>query len=320
MKKIIFSLAAILALTPLAVFAQASTCSVTKYQKASYTADGHNKMDIVDTAVSAKMFNTLVAAVKAAGLVDTLKSDGPFTVFAPTDAAFEKLPAGTVENLLKPENKDMLVKILTYHVVPGKVKAAQVVNLDSAKTAQGQAVNIKVKNGGVFLNGSTKVIKTNIMTSNGIIHVIDSVLMPPMKPMEKDIVDTAVSTDMFNTLVAAVKAAGLVDTLKGDGPFTVLAPTDAAFKKLPAGTVENLLKPENKDMLVKILTYHVIPGEVRAADVIRLKKAKTVQGQNIRIKTKMGKVMLNGKTNVIKTDVDASNGVIHVIDTVLIPR
>jgi uncharacterized surface protein with fasciclin (FAS1) repeats len=318
MKKIIFSLVAVLALTPIAIFAQSSTCSKkdAEYQKANYTKAAYAEMDIVDTAVSAKMFNTLVAAVKAADLVSTLKSTGPFTVFAPTDAAFAKLPKGTVENLLKPENKDILVKILTYHVVPGKVTASDVVKLNSAKTAEGQNISIMVKNGGVLLNNSTKVIKTDIEATNGVIHVIDSVLMPPTK---KDIVDTAVSTNMFNTLVAAVKAAGLVDTLKGDGPFTVLAPTDEAFAKLPKGTVENLLKPENKDMLVKILTYHVIPGEVKAADVVKLKKAKTVQGQDVKIQAKNGKVMIN-KSNVIKTDVEASNGVIHVIDTVLMPK
>jgi len=149
-----------------------------------------------------------------------------------------------------------------------------------------------------------------------VIHVIDTVLMPPMKA---DIVDTAISAKMFNTLVAAVKAAGLVDTLKGAGPFTVLAPTDEAFAKLPKGTVENLLKPENKDTLVKILTYHVIPGNVKAADVVKLKSAKTVGGQSVKIKTKNGKVMID-KANVIKTDIETSNGVIHVIDTVLMPN
>ena len=185
--------------------------------------------DIVDTAVSAKVFTTLVAAVKAADLVDVLKSKGPFTVFAPTDDAFKKLPEGTIANLLKPENKDMLISILKYHVVSGKVLASDVVKLNSATTVEGQDVSIKVMNGSVFLNGSSKVLKTDIAASNGVIHVIDTVLMPPMK---KNIVETAVSTNMFNTLVAAVKAAGLAETLMGDGPFTVLAPTDEAFKKL----------------------------------------------------------------------------------------
>src|SRR3954471_21501952 len=132
--------------------------------------------DIVDTAVAAK-FNTLVAAVKAAGLVDTLKGPGPFTVFAPTDEAFAKLPAGTVENLLKPENKDQLQKVLTYHVVSGKVTAKDVMHLDTAKTVEGGSLAITKAGGGVMVNGA-KVTKTDIMTSNGVIHVIDTVLLP----------------------------------------------------------------------------------------------------------------------------------------------
>jgi uncharacterized surface protein with fasciclin (FAS1) repeats len=137
--------------------------------------------------------------------------------------------------------------------------------------------------------------------------------------MKKDIVDTAVSTGMFNTLVAAVKAAGLVDTLKGSGPFTVFAPTDEAFAKLPAGTVEKLLLPENKAMLAKILTYHVVAGNAMAADVVKMKSWKTVAGQDIWVKAKGGKVLIND-ANVIKADVGTSNGTIHVIDTVLMPK
>jgi uncharacterized surface protein with fasciclin (FAS1) repeats len=148
------------------------------------TAGGNyaKKMDIVDTAVSAGSFNTLVAAVKAAGLVDTLKGDGPFTVFAPTDEAFAKLPAGTIENLLKPENKDQLTAILTYHVISGKVKAKDVVKLSSATTVQGSDVTIMVKNGGVVLNNDSNVTSTDIATSNGVIHVIDTVILPSSNP------------------------------------------------------------------------------------------------------------------------------------------
>lgn len=135
---------------------------------------------------------------------------------------------------------------------------------------------------------------------------------------DKTIVENAVNIEGFKTLVAAVKAAGLVDTLSGDGPFTVFAPTDEAFAKLPKGTVENLLKPENKDQLVAVLTYHVVPGAVMAKDVVNLKKAKTAQGANIRISVADGKVKVN-KANVVKTDVKSSNGVIHVIDAVILP-
>jgi uncharacterized surface protein with fasciclin (FAS1) repeats len=136
---------------------------------------------------------------------------------------------------------------------------------------------------------------------------------------EKDIVDTAVEAGSFNTLVAAVKAADLVETLKGEGPFTVFAPTDDAFAKLPAGTVDDLLKPENKAKLQAILTYHVVAGKVMAADVVKLDSAKTVNGQNLTIKVQSGTVMVDNAT-VVKTDIPASNGVIHVIDTVVLPK
>ncbi|MGI2945375.1 fasciclin domain-containing protein [Vibrio diabolicus] len=137
--------------------------------------------------------------------------------------------------------------------------------------------------------------------------------------MKADIVDVATENGSFNTLVAAVKAADLVDTLKGEGPFTVFAPTDDAFAKLPDGTIDMLLMPENKDKLVSILTYHVVPGKVMAADVVKLDKATTVQGQDVMIKTMGDKVMVND-ANVKATDVKAKNGVIHVIDTVIMPK
>ena len=141
----------------------------------------------------------------------------------------------------------------------------------------------------------------------------------PAAAQGKDIVDTAVGAGSFKTLAAALQAAGLVETLKGSGPFTVFAPTDEAFAKLPAGTVENLLKPENKAKLVALLTYHVVPGKVTAAQVMKMNSAKTVQGQTVRIAASNGTVMVNG-ASVVKADVAASNGVIHVIDTVIMPK
>ena len=136
---------------------------------------------------------------------------------------------------------------------------------------------------------------------------------------KKDIVDTAVAAGSFKTLVAAVQAAGLVETLKGEGPFTVLAPTDEAFAKLPKGTVESLLKPENKAKLVAVLTYHVIPGKAMAKDVVKLTEAKTVQGSSVKVTVKDGAVKVDG-ANVVKTDIETSNGVIHVIDAVILPK
>lgn len=135
----------------------------------------------------------------------------------------------------------------------------------------------------------------------------------------KDVVETAVAADCFKTLAAALDAADLVETLKGKGPFTVFAPTDEAFAKLPEGTLEDLLKPENKAQLVAILTYHVVPGKLMAADVVKLSKAKTVQGSEVKITVEGDKVMVDN-ANVTKTDIDCKNGVIHVIDAVILPK
>jgi transforming growth factor-beta-induced protein len=178
--------------------------------------------------------------------------------------------------------------------------------------------------GNVYLNDNVKVVTTDIEAANGVIHVIDAVLLPPTEEApastdKMDIVDTAVADGRFKTLAAALTAAGLVDTLKGEGPFTVFAPTDDAFAALPAGTIDSLLKPENKQQLIDILTYHVVPGKVMASDVTGLEKAATVLGKDISIKVQDGKVILNDKVQVILTDIETSNGVIHVIDGVLLP-
>jgi uncharacterized surface protein with fasciclin (FAS1) repeats len=282
--------------------------------KAPASTNAAAQATIVETAVAAGNFKTLVAAVQAAGLVDTLNGKGPFTVFAPTDAAFAKLPAGTLEMLLKPENKAKLAAILTYHVVPGAVKAADVVKLKYAGTVNGQRVDIKVDGAKVTVDGAA-VTATDIACSNGVIHVIDAVILP----VDGTVVDVAVKNGSFNTLVAAIKAAGLVETLSGKGPFTILAPTDAAFAKLPAGTLEMLLKPENKKQLVEILTFHVVPGVAAYSDaVVKMTEVPTVLGSPVAVKVVGGKVMLNGAT-VVAADVEATNGVIHVIDTVLMP-
>ena len=270
--------------------------------------------DLVDTAVAAGSFTKLATALTAADLVTTLKGPGPFTVFAPTDAAFAKLPAGTLENLLKPENKAALIDVLTYHVVSGKVAAADVVKLSHATTVEKQDVAIVVSGAKVTVNDAT-VTTTDIAAANGIIHVIDTVLLPP----SKDIVDTAVGAASFTKLAVALTAADLASTLEGAGPFTVFAPTDAAFAKLPAGTLDNLLKPENKAMLQAVLKYHVVSGKVYAGDVVTLSKATTLGGADIAVAVNGDAVKLNTTSTVTRVNVLATNGVIHVIDTVLLP-
>ena len=296
---------------------------------------------IVDIAVADGRFETLVAALQAAKLVETLQGDGPFTVFAPTDDAFAALPEGTVESLL--EDIPALTDILLYHVVAGDVRAADVVTLESAVTVQGEAVSITVQGDSVRINDANVVI-TDIVAANGVIHVVDAVLLPPeptvqatqaeqeqqdQQPEETEqaeqaeqpeqpgtIVDIAVADGRFETLVAAVQAAGLVETLQGDGPFTVFAPTDDAFAALPEGTLEALL--EDIPTLTDILLYHVVSGDVRATDVVTLESAVTVMGESVTITVEGDSVRINDSL-VIIADIVASNGVIHVIDAALLP-
>lgn len=288
-------------------------CSSQSYDHAQVTHVAWSaEKDIVDTAVAAGSFKTLAAALKAADLIDVLKGDGTFTVFAPTDEAFAALPKGTVENLLKPENKEMLRSVLLYHVVGGELNAEKVLGESTLTTVNGQRVDISKKWGKAKIDGAT-IVKTDIGASNGVIHVIDAVIMPETKTIP----EVAEEAGSFGTLLAAVKAAGLAETLMGEGPFTVFAPTDEAFQAL-GGTVQELLKPENRGKLKSILTYHVVPGRVYASDVVKLHDAKTVNGASVEISTKGGTVMID-KATVVKTDIEAANGVIHVIDGVLIP-
>ena len=291
--------------------------------------------DIVDNAVLASNVTTVVAAVKVAGLVDTLKSAGPFTVFAPTNAAFVKLPIGTVATLLKPENKSQLVDILTYHVVAGRYKTADLKDGMTLATVEGKTLSIKKDGMKIWINGSAMIETPDVISSNGVTHVIDTVLLPPSKSAymtdgvevggalmvrSLDIVDNAVNASNVTTVVAAVKAAGLVDTLKGAGPFTVFAPTNAAFVKLPIGTVATLLKPENKSQLVDILTYHVVAGRYKTADLKDGMTLATVEGKTLSIKKDGMKIWINGSAMIETPDVISSNGVTHVIDTVLLPK
>jgi uncharacterized surface protein with fasciclin (FAS1) repeats len=276
---------------------------------------------IVDVAVSDERFSTLVTALTEAGLVETLQGEGPFTVFAPTNDAFAALPEGTLDALLA--DKAALTDVLLYHVVPGKVMAADVVTLDEAETAQGEAVAIAVDGDKVMINES-QVIIPDIEASNGVIHVVDAVLVPSADEaamdeamMEESIVDIAVADERFSTLVTALTEAGLVETLQGEGPFTVFAPTDDAFAALPEGTLDALLA--DKAALTDVLLYHVVAGKVMAADVVTLDEAETVQGEVVAITVDGDKVMVND-SEVIITDIEGANGVIHVVDAVLVPH
>jgi uncharacterized surface protein with fasciclin (FAS1) repeats len=267
--------------------------------------------DIVSIAVGDGRFETLVAAVQAAGLENALRGEGPLTVFAPTDEAFAALPDGTVESLLA--EPEALSQILLYHVVEGQVMAEDVIRLNQAQTLQGQYVDISVEGGEVMIDDA-QVLIADIQVSNGVIHVIDRVILPE----SRDIVDIAAEDGRFETLVAAVQAAGLENALRGEGPLTVFAPTDEAFNALPEGTVEALLG--DIPQLTDILLYHVTEGRVMASDILALAgdPLATLSGEDAMVAVSDGQVMI-GDAQVIITNIEASNGVIHVIDAVLLP-
>ena len=301
---------------------------------------------VVDVAVGSGAFPTLVAAVQAAGLVDVLSGEGPFTVFAPTEEAFAAALAAlgmSAEDLLA--DTELLTAVLTYHVLPVAAPAEVVVTLDgqSVATVGGAEVVISVADGVVMVNDAT-VVTADIAASNGVIHVIDTVLLPPIdaaaepeamdaapEPEAMDaapdaaelgtVVDVAVGSGAFPTLVAAVQAAGLVDVLSGEGPFTVFAPTEEAFAAALAAlgmSAEDLLA--DTELLTAVLTYHVLPVAAPAEVVVTLdgQSVATVGGAEVVISVADGVVMVNDAT-VVTADIAASNGVIHVIDTVLLP-
>jgi uncharacterized surface protein with fasciclin (FAS1) repeats len=272
------------------------------------TADGN----IVQTAVAAGQFNTLASLLTKAGLADTLSTGGPFTVFAPTDAAFAKVPQATLDALAADPAK--LKSVLLYHVVAGKVGSADVVKLTSAKTLEGQSLPIKITDGSVYVGGA-KVTTPDVTASNGVIHVIDSVLIPPAAPT-KNILQTAGAAGQFKTLTSLISKAGLVGALKAEGPFTVFAPTDAAFAKVPKRTLAALAADKAK--LRAVLLYHVVKGKVTAAKIVELDSVRTLNGKRAPIEVMGRKVMIDGAT-VNTADITASNGVIHVVNKVLIP-
>ncbi|MBK1828460.1 CIA30 family protein [Haloferula rosea] len=281
----------------------------------TYGAKESGSKDVVALALADGRFKVLATALTEAKLVKVLQGKGPFTVFAPTDEAFAKLPKGTVESLLKPENREKLQAILKYHVVPGAVDLSGALKAGSAKTVLGEPVKIAFSKGKVRVNDAS-LVDADIEASNGVIHVIDSVILPP-EP-KKDLASVAKRAGKFKTLLAAIEAAGLSDALAGDSPLTILAPTDEAFKALPKGTVESLLKPENRNKLREILMLHAVNGKVSAGDALNAGSAKALNGDKLGFTIDKGLFKVNGAT-ILKTDISCDNGVIHVIDKVLLP-
>jgi uncharacterized surface protein with fasciclin (FAS1) repeats len=285
--------------------------------------------NIMDIAAADSRFDTLEAAIKAAGLADTLaSSSNSFTVFAPTDDAFAALPAGTVESLLA-DPKGALTNVLLYHVVAGAKDSSAVLASSSLTTVYGTDLAVSVRDGKAYVNDS-QIIITDIQAKNGIIHVIDAVLIPTGAPEKMEdkmetaksdlptIAEIAIADGRFNTLVAALTAADLAGTFLAPGDYTVFAPTDDAFAALPAGTIDALLA-DPKGALTDILLYHVVGDSLSRDQIATDDTIFTLNGKALVVSHNGTNIVDIGGAKLLITDIQASNGVIHVIDRVLIP-
>ena len=264
--------------------------------------------DIVGTALTSGMFTELAGLVADAGLIPTLRG-GPFTVFAPTDAAFAKLPTDVLHAVQ--DDPKTLARVLTYHVVAGALAVADLQE-GELETVSGDMLTITKHDGTTFVNGNA-ITTPDVAASNGVIHVMSDVLVPPLG----DIVDVATALPDFTTLAKLVTAAKLVDTLRGDGPFTVFAPVDAAFAALPKATLDAVLA--DPVLLAAELTYHVVAGKLSTADLVD-GKLETVAGVDLTVShDKDGNVLIDGNPIAV-ANVEATNGIIQVMGAVLVPQ
>jgi uncharacterized surface protein with fasciclin (FAS1) repeats len=278
---------------------------------------------VLGVAQTDARFSILVEAVNAAGLADTLVGPGPFTVFAPTNDAFAALLAElgvSKEALLA--NRPLLTAVLTYHVLPAKVERAGVPLGRAITTVQGGIFKIDASGSALVItdgrNRNSTIIATDLQARNGVVHAVDRVLLPA----DKNIVQTAASLPPFSILVEAVLAAGLDGALSGPGPFTVFAPTNEAFAALLAelGLSQQALLADTA-LLTRVLTYHVVPGRVLEADVPLGSPVATLQGDTLTVDASLTITDPRGRrAGITATDVLTSNGVIHVIDRVILPR
>jgi len=302
---------------------------------ATLATDHHPTQNIVELAESTKDLSTLVSALVAADLTDALSqhSRSGQTVFAPTNEAFDALPAGTLDDLMKPENKGNLTELLLEHVLPGTILSRYLTYTDSFRTEANTVLVSSVTHAGDVLvaplsadNVFSKVTAADNYATNGVVHIIDRVLVPTPQTPTPNLVQLCESTPNLSILTAALVAADLTDTLSdASKKFTVFAPTDDAFNALPAGVLDNLMKPENKQELADILTYHVLPEQVKSTDLNPFQAVTTVEGKPLHVTKWGGKVQVGPSLlsadlkNVIAADNLASNGVAHIIDGVLLP-
>ncbi len=278
---------------------------------------GTSSVNVIDQLKTTKSLSTLAAAIDAAGLTETLRTGGPYTIFAPDNISFELLGKSTVDDLLKPANKARLAAILSLHVVPGRLSAGDLQRAPGGKVKAltGQDLELSRRDGRVTVNGAG-VRQADVLASNAVIHIIDTVLIPAPSTAPIAAIDQAKLSGL-TTFVAAVEAAGLTSTLQGPGPYTMFVPDNVAFELLGPGAATNLLKPENKAALAAKLQVHVVSGRYTAADIAKLRvDVKNLAGNNMVFGNNRGRVTVS-RAGILKADIITNNGVIHIIDTVL---
>jgi len=271
--------------------------------------DPDQELNIVETAEDAGGFTTLLSVASDLGLAETLRNE-ELTVFAPTDQAFGKLPAGLLEDL----TDEQLTEIILYHLLEGTVESTQIASQQDAVTEQGERILLQSNADGVTVNGRSSVVSADIEASNGVIHAVDEVLLPAAY-REPGIIETAEEAGNFSILLGAIEDAGLTTTLQFLGPFTVFAPSDAAFQELGIETVESL----TDEQLNSVLTYHVLDGEVPSSALQPTQTVAALNGENLFITLENDEVMVNGTGSVTSADINAENGVIHAVNQVLLP-
>lgn len=266
---------------------------------------------IIDAAREAGTFTTLLGALDQTGLTATLEGEGPFTVFAPTDEAFDLLPTDALAGL----DADTLTRILTFHVVAGELAATDVAGSTSLDTVEGSPLSVGIFGAALLLDGLAQIRQTDVIADNGVIHVIDGVMLPPDVDFPGDLVDALSAYPVFSTLVSGLQAADLVDTLRTDNDgagFTVFAPIDPAFDDLGVD-LASLTTPQ----LSALLRNHVVGEEVAAADVVAMDAVPTLQPGQVSVDVIGDRVVLDDEADIIRADLRTSNGIIHVIDAVL---
>lgn len=273
----------------------------------SSTSADDSAPTIVEIAAGDADFSILVDALVSTGLDATLDGDGPFTVFAPTNTAFSALPEGTLTALTNEQLQD----ILLYHVLGAEVFSTMLSGNQTVEAANGQEVFVVAANGTVTVNGGATVTAADVEASNGVIHVVDSVILPDAFG---DVVDNAAKRYFLTTLVEVVAQQGLADALRDEGTFTVFAPTNEAF-----AAIADVLPTLTPEQVTEVLLYHVVSARVLSSDLQPQQEVPTLNGQTISVTVDGSGVTINGEASVTTADVDGTNGVIHVIDTVLIP-